>query len=230
VRLERQHWPRLIAEFLVIFLSVILALLADDFRDYRADREAERTNLELILSDLRADGENLRDYAEVLERADRDALRFLELLEQPDVSRDTLWTLAMGLTRHFNHRPRTTAFDGLRDAGRLGLIQDPEVRSGILGYHNFGVRYRMDLKARVVSETVRIDELARRHFTERPGPDGGWVPHVSSTLSEIRADEELKAAISAASRDRRWLITRIETIFLPLNEDVVGRVEAWLER
>lgn len=134
MRLEREHWPRLIAEFVVIFLSVILALLADDWRDYRQDRADERANLELIVADIREDGENLRAYARQLEARDDDAVRFLRLLDDPAASTDSLWVLMRRITRDYNHRPVTSAFDGLREAGRLELIQDAELRARILNY------------------------------------------------------------------------------------------------
>lgn len=66
------------------------------------------------------------------------------------------------------------------------------------------------------------------HFTEEPDEDGAWVPRVSSPLIEIRRDGSLRVAIAAGASDRRWLLTRIETLFLPINAELISRIEAWL--
>ena len=46
---------RIVGEFSIVFLGVLLALAADGFRESRAESAEARASLELLLSDLAAD-------------------------------------------------------------------------------------------------------------------------------------------------------------------------------
>ena len=55
MRQPRIPWSRLFAEFAVIVLGVTVALLADEWRAGRMDRETERVLLGRLATDLRTD-------------------------------------------------------------------------------------------------------------------------------------------------------------------------------
>ncbi len=60
-------WKRLIAEFVAITAGVFLGLLADDYRDFRMDRESEKEYLQLLAEDLNRDYEVLVDVRTSIE-------------------------------------------------------------------------------------------------------------------------------------------------------------------
>jgi hypothetical protein len=55
----RQHWGRLLAEFVVIAIGVMAALAVDNWNDERKDRAAEKEYLNGIATDLRSTAEGL---------------------------------------------------------------------------------------------------------------------------------------------------------------------------
>ena len=60
----RQHWRRLLAEFVVIAIGVMAALAVDNWNDDRKDRIAEREYLDGIAADLQSTAEGLADTRE----------------------------------------------------------------------------------------------------------------------------------------------------------------------
>ena len=52
---EKPFYRRLATEFFIIFIGVLLALAADDYRETQSERREARQSLFLVLADLTAD-------------------------------------------------------------------------------------------------------------------------------------------------------------------------------
>ena len=125
----REHLPRLGAEFVIVFLSVVLALLADDWPTTRDDRAREREVLVLLLSDLEHDAGAMELFRERMAEDNPGDARLLTAIED-GVSADSLLLLVPDALQVWNHRPSHPTRDGLVQDVELGLIRDDELRGG----------------------------------------------------------------------------------------------------
>lgn len=127
---------RLFAEFLIVFLSIILAFIAEDWRQSRNDKAEETRVLRLMLRDLQDDQDDLqtfRDRLLIFEAAGVDAF---DLLNSRNVHPDTLAVVLRRATGGYSYRPSFPAYAGMVQSSRLGLIQDDELRDMIITYHD----------------------------------------------------------------------------------------------
>jgi len=133
--LHRVSWLRLSAEFAVIFLSITLSLLADDWRQSRNEAETERRALQELLSDLVGDSAALADVKEQTDSHDQAMMWLYQRRGDSDVDPDSVNT-QVGATQGFDppHLLRAT-YTGLLSTGQLGLIQDDVLRRGIVTYY-----------------------------------------------------------------------------------------------
>ena len=226
----REHLPRLAAEFVIVFLSVVLALLADDWRATRDDRSRERQVLELLLRDLEADAEDLRVFGErfLPDNIEGDA-NFIRGVES-GVDADSLVVLVADALGIWNYRPTYPTWDGLLADGSVGLIHDPELRAAIVDYHSDDLDYLNDL---LESRRSAMEAAERRlflHFGRRPG-DGldQWEWVLRTSPEAVRADVELLNLTGESGRARAWVMQRIDEIFIPANADLQARLRTALD-
>lgn len=228
---------RLFAEFLVVFGGVVLAFLADDWREFRADRLTERRALELVVRDLRQDSVELERYARNLESRQRDAASFLGMLSDDEALPDSIVVRRyQAVGREFNYRPTGPAFEGLRDSGGLSLITNPAVADALLGYYDSQHRYLDDLREDEKDALATFRDLGLQHVTVLPRDDGNFLyvagdpsPAVLlSSLAEMRSDRRLRASIGQLGEARSLLARRIHERFLPSLAEAVTVVEGHL--
>lgn len=200
-RLDKKALAHFGAEFLVIFVSVVLALVADDWRDARTERREAESALRLVVRDLRSDSSGLEVFRRHLQAQDSAAQRFEELLDVGGPG-DELDQAAAVALNEWNYRLANNAYEGLRQSGRLDLIPDTALRNAVISYHDEDQPYLAD----------------PQHWT---------LVRVSS-LAEIRADREFLGALGSLTSSRRWLDYRIGQIFLPENERLKEEIQAYL--
>jgi hypothetical protein len=218
---------------------VVLAFLADDLRESRADRVTERRALELVVRDLRQDSLELERYARNLESRQRDAASFLNMLSDDEVLPDSIVVRRyQAVGREFNYRPTGPAFEGLRDSGGLSLITDPAVADALLGYYDSQHRYLDDLREAEKDALATFRDLGLKHVTVLPRDDGNFLyaagdpsPAVLlSSLGEMRSDRRFRASIGQLGEARSHLARRIHERFLTSLAEAVTAVEGHLAR
>lgn len=227
--LDRKTLTRLGAEFLVIFASVVLALVADDWRQTRNERAAAERALQLVLLDLREDHGGLEIYQRRLQGQDSAAARFLDLLDE-DATAEELATTVSDALNVWNYRPSYSAYRGLVQSGQLGLIREDTLRETVIRYHDEALPYLDDLRNNVVESADRAALLAERHFRRVPGPDTTrWDLRLVTSSDAVRRDAEFLGALGSAASARRWLAFRIGQIFLVFNAETAATIERYLD-
>lgn len=133
--MRRLPWIRLLAEFGVIFLGITLSLMADDWRQSRVDREAERQSLEEVLADLRAESVNLEVFRSETDKHDRDAAWLYSRLGDSGVAVDSALVRIRSLHDGVLFEAPSAAYEGIRSTGQLGLIRNDALRREIVEYY-----------------------------------------------------------------------------------------------
>lgn len=128
---------RLVAEFAVIVLGVLVALQLEGWRDLLLDREREQEQLEALRADFEVNVRVLRETITQQQRALDAAETFLLQFgpEAGDLDADSvaMW-LALG-TSWYGFEAVTGAYDALLNTGDIGLISDRELRQGLAQFY-----------------------------------------------------------------------------------------------
>lgn len=201
---SRLPWLRLLAEFGVIFLGITLSLMADDWRQSRIDREAERHSLQEVLADLTADSANLDDLRRHMARHDRDAAWLYSRLGEVGVNADSAVVQIRSLHDAPRYQARSAAYVGIRSTGQLGLIRDDALRREIVEYYEEWQPYILGLHETygdiwfTLTETVASDlEFSAggaETFADTFG--GGRVFRLARPWTEIPTDPMLGFRLS----------------------------------
>lgn len=131
----RSRSIRLLSEALVIFAGVGLALVADDWRETRGDREEAARSLELIERDL------VRDSAQIEEARTEVAADLVAtgwLLghwTQPGAATDSILVHLGELRASARPAFSRAGFEGLRASNGLRLLRSGELRDSLLQYY-----------------------------------------------------------------------------------------------
>ncbi len=126
--------PRLIAEFVVIVVGVLVALGFDSYLSWRNDRELEREYLERLLDDVRYDLQEI----DAVEGTAISGAAYLDTLGRADL-RETFTPDRLGAALFIASAVRApdlsqSTLDELVSAGRIGLIRSREVRTQLASY------------------------------------------------------------------------------------------------
>ena len=128
-------WPRILAEGLVIVVSVLVALGADAWWDGRQDRREEWSRLSAVRVEL---GDAYASYGDLLATIAARTDRIAEVLAQTndyDGNEHRLDSLFFRLGPLTDPTPPTVALDDAISAGALGLIESAEMRRALARYH-----------------------------------------------------------------------------------------------
>jgi len=126
---------RLIADFVVIVVGVLVALGVDSYVTWRNDRFLEAEYLERLLEDTRYDLSELAFVDDV----SMAALAYLDTLSNPVAVRDLdpsrlAGAILIASASRQADLSRST-FDELVSSGRIGLMRSREVRTALAEYH-----------------------------------------------------------------------------------------------
>ena len=167
--------PKLALEAFAIFLGVTAGFLAEDYREYRNDRQQEQVVLAQIVRDLRIDAD---DIAPIVERSRGIADGMLWMhnnLRRPDVPVDSVLQVINSIPGTHSYEAANAAYSGLKAAGELDLIQDRELLEQLFFYFE-------DRQAAMEALNNWILD-ADKQFWDRLGPY--VVYDTSSTWSEM---------------------------------------------
>lgn len=187
---------RLLAEFFVIVIGVLVALAADRWLMTLDDRDLERGYLIALIEDVRADVAFANDARD---RADRRYAWTLELLaaaENPGhIVSDTTGfvvsfeTIAWSILPDFH----TTTWTDLVSTGNMRLIRDEEVRRSLAELHE-RIDFHLSLERDWEAQLAEYDDLAlhvmrpTRRVEIALGFGGRYRPEVNGEdLATVRA-------------------------------------------
>jgi hypothetical protein len=133
----RLNWRRLLGEFVVIVVGVLLALWVDQLREARANAELEVEYLESLVTDLDADLAQFDSTEAWMRRSETAAATVLALYEGSPPTDNEADLVAAVETAGWQYVPSITrnTIDDLRSTGNLRLIQDPGLRRAIASYY-----------------------------------------------------------------------------------------------
>lgn len=230
-----KSWGRLATEFGVIFVSIVLALVADDWRESRNEREDGLDSLELIVEDLDEEAGGLMRFQEQLADQAVAAAELVRLLEEGGDLGEIARTYSE-VVLFYNYESAHPAYRGLAESGGLRLIEDAAIREAIVEYHDGSVLYMDGLRLIMEEDAKTVARIGYRHFARRTTPDQdgdfsldqGWGFWPQSSPAEILADREFMGALGAAGASARFLAVRIEERFLPRNRETAEAVREYL--
>lgn len=136
-------WPRILAEGLVIVVSVLLALGADAWWDDRKEAAEEGRRLAAVRVELT---EAQASYDELLETITRRTAYISEVMQQSNEysgAESKLDSLFFRLGPLTDPTPSTVALEDAVSGGALGLIKSAEIRT-TLGRYNGAVERMQD--------------------------------------------------------------------------------------
>lgn len=134
---RRPRLSRLVAEGLVILVSILLAFSIDAWWDLQQDREREAAYLDQLVVDLERTLENNRRFSDLAARSDTAAARLVQsYYEAESPSRDSL-TYWLDAIEFFVTQPELGTVEMLVTTGDLRLIRDDSVRARIPTYLRF---------------------------------------------------------------------------------------------
>lgn len=134
---RRDAWAgRLVAEFGVIVIGVLVALLAESWWDERGERARELATLERLSDELVGDSTQLAvwgDWLAIMEPSIAVARDVLEGGRPLSASASLAMTYAAAT--QVTVRRRIGTWDDLVASGRLAEVSDPDLRRAIVGFY-----------------------------------------------------------------------------------------------
>ena len=190
---------RHLGELLIVFVGVLLAFAADDFREARSERAEARQSLQLLLVDLAADsagfarasewyGDETTDIAWLVQNWHRDNVP-IDSLEAGLYTFSNRWTLQLS----------ASAYAGLESPNGLRLIPSSSLRQALLDFYRrrHPDIQRWDADTGGLHRTLVVDYLGT-HVLNLPGaaPGSMWPPPearvtLRTSWPELQSDAEL---------------------------------------
>ena len=129
-RVQHGLFPRLLAEFAIIVVGVLVALQVEAWRDRSLASDRESEQLEALRADFEVNRQRYVDTIEDQRRMMQHSESLLSVMAgRTPVSPDSVGRLlAFGALSWYEVEPVTGAYDALIASGDIGLIQDTELR------------------------------------------------------------------------------------------------------
>jgi len=185
---------RLIGEFTVIVVGVLTALAVDQWSQARQDRSTEASYLARVEADLVADSAMLETRIRSSGQGlDRLRALFIEVQAADRVvdlsGDDEDWFYLVG--DGFAPSATRSVFDELISTGRLGLIEDEEVRTTLLSYYR-------ESEGRTANNSI-LFQRGRDPLMELGWEVGVFVPNDFAPGPIVVDQDELSNALRRAA-------------------------------
>ena len=209
---------RAFAEGFAIFAGVLLALVADDWRETRSERREAGESLAVVMADLESDS---AEYVKVETTARRWTAMAAWLLDDWDGAgrdRDSLEVALYTFSDGESLQLSRAGFDGLESANRLRLLRNDSLRTALLEYYQVAQRERQFRYETVVENNSRLSAALVPHVIHPAGAEPGsvWPPRERSLRlrrpwSAVAADPELHYAVVRLGRSVDYLADLMDT-------------------
>jgi hypothetical protein len=136
---EKKNFKEYFLEFLMIFLAVTMGFFAEQLREFRVDKEKEKTYTETMLKDLQLDTAAYSNYEK--NNAEIYSITDSLIVNMKSVERNThlskIYFLARILSTKINQFfPNKRAYEQMKSSGQLLLINNRQVADSIGVYYN----------------------------------------------------------------------------------------------
>jgi hypothetical protein len=133
----RLNWKRLLGEFVVIVVGILMALWVDELRQDRVNAGLEVEYLESLVTDLEADLAQFEQTEAWMRRSEAAAATVLALYAGSPPTENVANLVAAVETAGWQNSPYITrnTIDDLRSTGNLRLLRDPALRRAIASYY-----------------------------------------------------------------------------------------------
>lgn len=185
-REARSRLRRLLGEALAIFAGVLLALVADDWRETRSEREEARESLRVILSDLRADSLEFAELGAVSRHWTDEASWLIDNWDRLDHSVDSLEIALFTFSEGGSLQVSRAGFDGLQSANRIRVLQSDSLRDQLLKYYQVDQVATLARYETLVRRNERLGELLAVHVRDPGGGAAGSMWPVEERRVRLR--------------------------------------------
>lgn len=136
-------WRRFGRDIVVIILGVLIALAFDNWASVRADRRLERSYLERLERDLRADSAMLAYYHQTAVTGEAAARALLAILgTAPETADSTVAQDFSDATWGAYLSPNSPTIEELKSTGNLEVIRSGPLRDALLTYYAYVAWYQ----------------------------------------------------------------------------------------
>jgi hypothetical protein len=186
MKLRSIPWPRIVTEFLVIFLGVSLSLAGDDWRQRREERTAEHTFFRELMEDLSADSTELSSIQRTMRAWDRAAVDLTRIGAELIEAQDSAILRRLDRLMIFDlYQPVSSAYIGLKESGDLGLVRNPTLRRDVIDYYEIWQPLMLQFAGLVQEAHGRLRLIFQRHtgFVLTDSMQSFWPPVHGSEFS-----------------------------------------------
>ena len=225
---ERHANLRLLAEFLVIFAGVVLGLFADDWRQGRNDAKEGVAALRLLQADLVADSAEVASRIRGARRGSNATSLLIEVWGDLEASSEYLESAIYSYYITSYYQPFNSTYEGLKAGNSLRLIEDKELRAGIIDYFQNRQIYLQQLVDMSMDADFKTMEKLNQHHIRLSPKDYRWGNlKIQSSLEALYADEELRNAIAWSGWIAQWTM-RVFRRALDHNAALRARISQYL--
>jgi hypothetical protein len=126
---------RLIGEFVLVVLGVLVALMVDSWIQQRNDDSLRQEYLARLADDLNADRESLEHRISFFSSVHSFGLQTLERLKSDAPVEQDAILAAYYASENFGFVPLKNTYDDLQNTGNIRLLGDIELRLALASYH-----------------------------------------------------------------------------------------------
>jgi len=217
---KAQVGRRIVAEFLLIVIGVLVAFQVEGMRDARDLRSRADAQLDALLVDLQENREQLQALVQGQERV-VEAGRVLVRVSngnEPVQSVDSMVSVINRAAQFYRLEPVTGAYDALVASGDLRLIRNDSLRSGLANFVS------------AIREGPEDDELTLLLRTEMILAQSESTSMLSVTRPRIRAVADLPESATAPNIDgllsnQRYM--SLLTLIAGLEANILSKFERW---
>ena len=211
---------RYAAEFVVIFMGVSLSFFAENLREGRADRVAERESLLRLVRDMESD---LADFPGNLERATAGIASIEWIQRAQDGERPSVDSLEHHLASYLvcsAMAANSSEYESLKASGGLRLIRDMDFRQALTANYE-GYAYLSELHLIDCESMVSPLDHVAEHVRVQPA-DYFFEVRVVGGVDGILTNRRFLNELSQVSVRRGAIAARVEGRVQAL-EDLRGR-------
>lgn len=234
--IRRQDWFTVVLEFLIVVVGIFFGLQVDDWNRARLEKAEEREYLEQLVEDLRASIQTTTGITEWETIHAKQGSVILESLETCELPEDARSDFANGLYHIGKISPvylvRNT-FTELRSAGKLAIIDSPDIRRQInetIQQYEDGRDILEDVRGRMAPQINYVDSQVGFRID---GPIGGTADmDFANLLMDFDAlceDRRFQMAVAAITNYSWDVISQSKAMLDSLDELLVS-IESELEQ
>jgi hypothetical protein len=169
-----------------MFAGVLLALVADDWRETRSEREEARESLGVVLSDLRADSLEFAELGAVSRHWTERASWLIHSWDRVDQSVDSVELALFSFSEGGSLQVSRAGFDGLQSANRIRLLESDSLRDQLLEYYQVDQVATLARYETLVRRNERLGELLAVHVRDPGGAAAGSMWPVEEQRVRLR--------------------------------------------